>query len=187
MKTDEIKLLIEAFYNGETNAEEEQILLNYFSSEDIAEELLNEKDLFLQMCKKEPIDIPSDLESKLGKLIDELDKNERIQINTHKPRINRLIGWVAGAAACIAILVSITFYFNQKPNVADPSMAGTHDQLETLSSKDKETLKEAEDALILLSSKFNKGIDQLAVVSNNLDKTNELLNKTLKRKKDKES
>lgn len=187
MKTDEIRLLIEAFYNGETNAEEELILLDYFSSDDIAEELLDEKAPFFEIYRKEPIDVPSDLEFKLERLIDELDSKEKIQKNASTLKIKRVIGWTASAAACIAILISVAFYFNQKPDITDPSIAGTPERIETLSSQDKENLKEAEEALILLSSKFNKGVDQLAVVSTNLDKTNELLNKTFGRKKDKES
>lgn len=187
MKTDEIKLLIEAFYNGETNAAEEQILLDYFSSEDIAEELLQEKPLFLRFFQKEPIETPSGLESKLEGLIDELDSKEKTESNRPKLTLKRTIGWTVSAAACIAILVSTVFYFSLKTNITEPTVAGTEVELETLSSKDKENLKEAEDALLLLSSKFNKGVNQLAVVSTNLDKTNELLNKTFNRKKDKES
>lgn len=187
MNTDEIKLLIEAFYNGETNAEEEQILLDYFSSGNVANELLDEKALFLQLYEQEEVDIPSGLEFRLEKLIDELDSKDKIQASKPKLKVKRLIGWAISTAACIAILVSVAFYFNQKPDTTAQSIAGTEQQTETLSTEDKEALKEAEDALILLSSKFNKGVDQLAMVSTNLDKTNELLNKTFGRKKDKES
>ena len=49
MKTSEIKKLVEAFYNGETTIEEEKLLLSYFQGEDVAEELLKEKDLFLNL------------------------------------------------------------------------------------------------------------------------------------------
>ena len=58
MKTSEIKKLVEAFYNGETTIEEEKLLLSYFQGEDIAEELLKERDLFLDLYKSEPIDVP---------------------------------------------------------------------------------------------------------------------------------
>ena len=80
MKTSEIKKLVEAFYNGETTIEEEKLLLSYFQSEDVAEELLKERDLFLDLYKSEPIDVPLHLEAKLGTLIDELAAKETVKV-----------------------------------------------------------------------------------------------------------
>lgn len=188
MKTDEIKIMLDAFYNGETTVAEELILLKYFSSEDIAEELLDEKEVFLSMYQAEPIDVPPALEPKLENLIDELASKEEKNAGI-KPVAKRkhLLRWVGSAAACIALLISVTFYFNNKPDAGQPPATPEQQTAGNLSEADKKALKEAEDALILLSSNFNKGVDQLAIVSSSLDKSNEILNKTLNRKKDKES
>jgi hypothetical protein len=40
---------------------------------------------------------------------------------------------------------------------------------------------EAQKALLLVSRNFNKGLNQLAMVSQELDKSNQILNKTFKK------
>lgn len=182
MKTDEIKIMLDAFYNGETTAEEEQILLKYFRREDVAEELLDEKEVFLAMYKAEPVNVSPALSSKLESLIDELalEDEQRVEPKTQHTR-KHLLRWVGSAAACIAMLISATFYFNNKPDVGDGTTAPDQQAIENLSEADKKALKEAEDALILLSSNFNKGVNQLELVSSSLDKSSEILNKTLNR------
>ncbi|GAB6121230.1 hypothetical protein [Dysgonomonas termitidis] len=188
MKTDEIKIMLDAFYNGETTAAEELRLLEYFSSEYVADELLDEKEVFLSMYQAEPIDVPPALETKLENLIDNLasEEKQKAEINAGSNR-KHLLRWVGSAAACIAVLISVTFYFNNKPDAGQPTVSPKQQTAENLSEADKKALKEAEDALILLSSNFNKGVNQLAIVTSSLDKSNEILNKTLNRKKDKES
>jgi hypothetical protein len=188
MKTDEIKIMLDAFYNGETTAGEELKLLKYFSREDVAEELLDEKDVFLSMFQAEPIGVPPALEPKLESLIDNLaskeEKSTEIKAGTNR---KHLLRWAGSAAACIALLISVTFYFNNKPDASQPPVSPEQQTTENLSEADKKALKEAEDALILLSSNFNKGVSRLAIVSSSFDKSNEILSKTLNRKKDKES
>ncbi|MDR1882711.1 MAG: hypothetical protein LBR26_08005 [Prevotella sp.] len=179
MKTDEIKIMLTAFYNGDTTPDEEQILLKYFSREEIAGDLPDEKELFLRMYQAEPINVPPALESKLKNLIDELALNE--EQTAIKPRRNKrhLLKRAGSVAACIAVLISVTVYFNNKPEI-NQSPPVQEQAVGNLSDADKKALREAQDALILLSSNFNKGVGQLTVVSSNIDKTNEILNKTLK-------
>ncbi|NDV93729.1 hypothetical protein D0T84_02195 [Dysgonomonas sp. 521] len=185
MNTYDIKKLIEAFYLGETTAEEELRLLSYFQGEDVADELLDEKEVFLAMYKSETIDVPAGLESKLNNLIDGLASQETTEAPLENTARRRSLWLKAGSiAAGIAILVSAGVYFNSKADTTPPIAEG---QSGTMSKEDEQKIKEAQEALILLSSKFNKGLDQLAVASENMDKTNEILNKTFNRKKDKES
>ncbi len=184
MKTNEIKKLVEAFYNGETTIEEEKLLLSYFQGEDVAEELLKEKDLFLNLYQSESIDVPLHLEAKLETLIDELAAKVKV---TLKPASKKkyILRWAGSIAAGIAILITAGIYFNKQEKTTMTPIAQTIDK--TIDKADEQKIKEAQEALVLLSSKFNKGMDQLALVSTNLDKTNEILNKTFNRKKDKES
>ena len=180
MNTDNIKKQIEAFYNGETTPEEEQILFGYFSGEDVAEELLDEKELFLKMYEADSPDVPPMLASKLNHLIDELALNEKDEVIQSQQSKRKLWLWAGSAAAGIALLVSVGISFNDKPTIIDTQTA-------TITAEDQQKIKEAQEALLLLSSNFNKGMDQLAVVSQNLDKTNDILTKTLKRKNEEES
>lgn len=193
MKTNDIKILLEAFYNGETNADEERLLTEYFKGQDVAEELKDEQAIFLAMYDAEPVDVPLSLESKLNSLIDELEEKEtRETVKVEmKPRTNRRLmwTWIGSAAAGVAILISAGIFFNKSTaTIPDgPVVAQQQPGQPEMSEADKKAVKEAEDALVLLSSKFNKGVNQLAVVSSNIDKTNEILNKAFNRKKDKES
>lgn len=184
MNTNEIKKLIDAFYNGETSVEEEQLLLDYFNTEDVAEDLLEEKEIFLHMYNAESVDAPVDLETKLNDLIDELASEEKMVLNI-KSQSNKRQMWVriGSIAAGVALVISTGVYFYKKSDIVTPPLA--QGQIENVGAEDKEKIKEAQDALVLLSSKFNKGMDQLAVVSSSLDKPNEIINKTFNRKKDK--
>lgn len=194
MKTNDIKILLEAFYNGEANADEERQLMEYFKGRDVAEELKDEQTIFLAMYQAESVDVPLSLESKLNNLVDELaEKEEKAAVKVElKPQTNRRMmwTWIGSAAAGVAILVSAGLFFSKSTTtIPDEPVTAQQQQPDPtqMSEADKQAVKEAEEALILLSSKFNKGVNQLAVVSSNIDKTNELLNKAFNRKKDKES
>jgi len=99
MKTDDIKKMIEMFYNGDTTIEEEQFLLHYFMKEDVAEELLIEKEYFLHVATLKPLEIPLTFKSKVDILFEDLE-------NTEKKEDDRKKIWLAvgGAAAIVAIL-----------------------------------------------------------------------------------
>ena len=193
MKTTDIKILLEAFYNGETNADEDRLLMEYFRSGDVAEELKDEQTIFLAMYQAEPVDVPLSLESKLNSLVDELAERENMEAVKVEMRsqTNRraMWTWIGSAAAGVAILISAGIFFSKSTTTIpdEPVVAQQQPNQAEMSEADKQAVKEAEEALILLSSKFNKGVNQLALVSSNIDKTNEILNKAFNRKKDKES
>lgn len=169
MDTGEIKKLIEAFYNGNTTAEEEQTLLDYFKGENVAEELLNEKKIFLEMNETDNIEIPVGLEDKLSNLIDKLATEEE---EASKPRKKSLWTWAGSVAAGVAILIFAGIHFTKQHETVMPIVT-------QVNAEDQYKIEEAQKALLLISSNFNKGVDQLSVVSTSLDKTNEILNKTL--------
>lgn len=171
MNIDDIKKLLESFYEAKTSPEEELLLLNYFNSTDIADELIAEREVFLGFYESEALNIPSNLESKLTQLIDEQSK-----INSKpKQRTQLFLKW-ASIAACFALLVSSVFYFN---NV---SLQGDNQALiDNIDDMSKEQYIEMENALRLFSSNFDKGLKQLDDVRENLEKTNDILNDTFKK------
>lgn len=170
MDISKIKELIEAFYNGDTSAEEEQLLFDYFDSNNVAEELLDEQKIFLQMYNADDIEVPLALEAKLTDLVDELASQEEKRTVPNK---RNLWMWAGSVAAGIAILIFAGIHFNNE----QPSVNST---VASISVEDQKKIEEAEKALLLLSSNFNKGVDQLSIVSTSLDKTNETLNKALR-------
>ena len=180
MDTNEIKRLINAFYKGETSVEEEKLLQDYFSGENISEEFIEEKDIFISLyCNIAPIDVPTHLEEKLNNLIDELAAKElaKTEIKLHQNNKQRFWIYVGGIAAGIALIISTGIYINKKTETT--SLPVVQVQTETVSKECEQKIKAAQDALVLLSSKFNQGTNKLSVVSANIDKTNKILNKTL--------
>ena len=117
--------------------------------------------------KDENIAIPNGLEAKLEQLIDGLAEQET---QTKRRRL-----WVSfSAAASIALLLSMgTFFYTKQArdiqltaqNIENPELA----------------YLEAQKALEKVSINFNKGMNQLAFVSEKIDKTNQILDKTLKK------
>ncbi|MDH6307678.1 hypothetical protein M2451_000127 [Dysgonomonas sp. PFB1-18] len=170
MDTNEIKILLEAFYNGETSQAEEQKLLDYFNSDNVAEELFQEKELFLKLNEPDTINYPQELEFKLNNLIDDLARKESVKPAQNK---QKLWLWAGSAAAGVALLISAGLYINNKTEEV------TNTDITAAAPEDRLKMEEAREALILLSSNFNKGVSQLEIISENIDKTHEILNKTI--------
>lgn len=185
MNIEEVKLLIEAFYNGETSSAEEQALLRYFEGDNIPEELVEERDLFLQLNNTQSIEIPLGLEAKLSNFIDTLVEKEQVKTVDLNPRKgNRTQLWlrVGGVAASIALLFSIGVYLNKSDDNVDASPQMVQDlQLKDSFDDPQEAYKEAEKALLLVSLNLNKGVNQISVVSDNIDKSNTILDKSVNR------
>ena len=117
------------------------------------------------------IDVPTGLESKLETLINRLDKEEKQ--SKRKARQIRL--WVGSVAASIVVLISVGLYIysSDKTKMFNASQTATITDPEV-------AYREAEKALILVSENFNKGLSQLAMVSDQIEKTNKTLDKTFK-------
>lgn len=99
MDTNDIKALIEAYYEGNTSTEEENILFTYFSGDDIAEELQAEKEYFLQTSKLERADMPSGFPSRIDALFEDIERNE-----TKSIRWKYTLVWASSIAAAVAII-----------------------------------------------------------------------------------
>ncbi|GHT63573.1 hypothetical protein AGMMS50239_19770 [Bacteroidia bacterium] len=117
------------------------------------------------------INIPAGLESKLETLINRLDKEEK----QSKQKTRQIRLWAGSIAASIAVLISIGLYINAsgKMKTSDASQTAIVDDQEV-------AYREAEKALVLVSLNFNKGLSQLALVSDEMEKTNKTLDKTFK-------
>lgn len=171
MKTDEIKKLLDAFYEGNTSPEEELLLKNYFNSSDVANELLDEKEIFLGFFEHSPVVVPNALEAKLERLIDTLDKENKKK----KLTVKNMVTWLS-VAASVAILISVGFHLNKGAIQGDNQAL-----VESVNSKmsEKEVV-EVENALLLLAANFNKGLGQIDEVKGNFDRTSNILNETFK-------
>lgn len=171
MNTQKIKHLLESFYEGETNRDEELLLFNFFNSSEIPSELEFEKELFLKLYDDTTkIEVPQSLEPNLNILIDRLAKEEKKQL---KPK--KILFW-SSIAASIAIIFSIGIYFSSDSYKGDYSTF-VENQLERDNDSQftKAEYQEAENAMLLLSTNFSKGMKQLNETNNKLEKTNKIL------------
>jgi hypothetical protein len=116
------------------------------------------------------IKVPDDLESKLETLIDRLDREEK----QSKKKAKQIRLWLGSLAASFAILISVGLFINH-------SVSMFSSDFQNLTIEEKTACMEAQKALLLVSENFNKGMAQITMVSNEMDKTNKTLNKTIKR------
>jgi hypothetical protein len=114
MKSEEIKRLLEKYYEGESTVEEEVYLKNFFSLGDIPEDLINEKEIFSYFLKSAIVPEPSLVFEK--KIIAALDSIGEVSLNQKR---RRAFGIFTSIAAVILILIGSYFFFIHKSEPRD--------------------------------------------------------------------
>jgi hypothetical protein len=122
MNSEEIKRLLEKYYEGDSTSEEEFLLKKFFSEEAVPEDLNDEKEMFLYYRQSSHIPEPSaDFEDRILSAINEEDKD----IVRIKRR--RLYITLSGIAAGMLILAGTYFFFTKKSEprdtYSDPELA----------------------------------------------------------------
>lgn len=122
MNTEEIKKLLEKYYNAECSEEEEMILKKFFAEENISEELNEEKEIFNYYSVSSSVPEPSDgFEERIISAIDKAD-SAHTTAGTRKLWLS-----VASIAAGLLILTGSYFFFiNRSESIdtySDPDMA----------------------------------------------------------------
>lgn len=162
----EIKKLVEAFYQGNTSQDDEDFLKSYFQSTEIPNELLQDKMLYLAItAAHEPMKIPEGLESRLASFIDDKeieDTSKKILKPSHKSK--KLYIKIGSWAASVCLLITIGLFILDQRNT--DSIASTN--ISKLSRQDQLKLVKAQKAIELVSTQFNKGIDKVKDVSDNI-------------------
>lgn len=155
MNPEEIKHLLQKYFDGDTTLEEEISLKNFFRGGDIPEELNVEKEIFRHFILSAEIPEPSaDFEEKIFSAIGRDDGNTAQSV-----RRRRLYMTLTGAAAGFLILAASYFFFTgrQEPRdtYSDPELAYA------------ETMK----ILIDVSARLNKGTESLAQLNSLKEET----------------
>lgn len=112
-----MKELLEKYYNGETTPQEEETLREWMLHGEVPEELVADRELFLQMEreKEKEVELPVGLEQRLDSLIDnEAEKEARQQDKESArqkkhSRIRHLSFWASAVAACAVLIFGITY------------------------------------------------------------------------------
>jgi len=159
MNKEEIKHLLQKYYNGDTTLDEEIYLKNFFRGGDIPEEMIIEKEIFRYFILPSVIPEPSaDFEEKIFSAIDHGESN----IVKSRKR-SRLYKTLTGIAAGLMILAGSYFFFTGRSEphdtYSDPELAYA------------ETMKILND----VSARLNRGTKSLRQLSVLHDETSRSL------------
>ena len=169
MKPDDIEDLLTRYYEGVTSEAEEKELKRFFMEEEVSEDLLAEKELFLQLAACPEHEIPVGLEERLNDMIDAWDMSEKRALKVKKrTRIIRL-QWLGSIAASLLLLFSVGMYL-YKPSAPKDTCATP-----------EEAYMQAQKALVMLSSRLNKGMEEVETVQEATGKIRENVYEQLNR------
>lgn len=154
-KAEEIKKLLDLYYDGKTTKSQEELLYDYFDSCNVPEELSVEKELFIRLkeCTQE-IPYSKYMEERFDKAIDRLQSTE-VAFRRKKKIVWQAIG--VAASMLMFGIVSVFVYRDITRNpyeVVDPQIA----------------YAKTEEALLLVSEKLNKIDDKFAKADDILKK-----------------
>lgn len=144
METKEVKVLLQRYFNGETNIEEERKLEAYFQSGKVDEELEEYAEFFGGI---------SELANAVDDATIENDVMDYILENESQDKKKYRWMWqtVTGIAASIIIVIGGLLFYQQ----SDDNFDDTFENPEVAYSV-------AEDALEYMSAKYNKGLAELS-------------------------
>ncbi len=169
---EEIKLLLEKFYDGITSHEEELLIKEFFTyCEDIPEDMIADKEVFNVLIKAEQelmdnIEIPVDLEQELSELIDvEAQKENHVKIWWTWRRIS-------GIAASICIIGTIGVYLMINQPEEEIYTDGILSKRAYIPQTEEEAVKETERALLLMSEKLSQANERFEYAALKLEQLN---------------
>ena len=158
MKSEEIRHVLEKYYNGESTLEEERFLKEFFSQANIPEDLIDEKEIFIYYLQSVIVPEPSlAFENKIISAINSLDNG------SENLKRRSVFGILTGIAAGMLILTGSYFFFVHKSEprdtYSDPAIAYA------------ETMK----ILYNVSSHLNRGTQALGQINQLQDETKKSL------------
>ncbi len=175
MDYNNIKQILEKYWEGETSLQEENLLQEYFNSDDVVEELKDVQPMF-QYFKVEQttrIENPKFDEQLLAQLEERVIKPMRPVYN----RRNRIIRLVASAAAIIFITFSGLFIYQEMDKGGQVASTEKTLQLEDLTDEERQAYEQTKKALAYMSAKLNRGT---SIAASSLIKVQKTTNKVFK-------
>lgn len=114
MKTEELKLLIERYYEGKTSEEEELILKNFFKGDSSPGDFEAEKEIFGYYSQLEEIRKPPD--GLTGRIMEAVDGSKS---GSESYKRGKSILYILSTAAALLILAGSYFFFTHRDEPAD--------------------------------------------------------------------
>lgn len=152
MRVEEIEKLIADYYEGTTTENQEEALRRYFETQEVPEHLQKEKKLFLSFLEDGDVEIPSGLEDKLIRMIDEKGEEEKRFFRRNKAKRNWK--WVGSIAASLLLLFGVSYGITNHMN-------GIEKPQDTFNNP-QEAYKVLQATLIEVSTDLNSGINQVS-------------------------
>lgn len=155
MDTDNIRQLLDRYYDGQTSECEEQVLKDYFLQDDVPPQWATDQRLFRQLYGA---DMPAinGLEQRLSRQIDGWNCVEKTA-----SRRTRTIGlrWIAGMAASLLLLFAIGLLVDRQQKQAQYAV-----QQDTFDDP-RDAYAETQKALMIFSKSINKGLNKVEHVT----------------------
>lgn len=152
MRIEEIEKLLVEYYDGTATESQEDALKYYFETQEVPEHLQKDKALFLSFRQDNNVEIPSGLEDKLTRLIDEKDEEARHFFRRNKSQRNwRRMGRIAA---------SLLFLFGVGYGISNYRHGNTSQPQDTFTNP-REAYEVLQATLIEVSTDLNNGIDQV--------------------------
>lgn len=168
MEFNKINQLLDKYWAGETDLKEEEALQTYFQQDTIADEHRQFAPLFQYfVAEKNPM-LSDDFDQRLLQQLEEIEEENGRVVPLKRESFRRLWAYASASAAAIALLFSLWFLF-QKTD--DPVIALNKQEI----VEAKIAYQQAKAALLILSTKMNKGTQAAVSGLNELDKATEVV------------
>lgn len=156
MDANEIKVLTEKYFEGMTSVEEERLLLDYFSGDNVDASLMDDCKFFMALNSMRVMpegdeETESRLRDRLSRQIDGWNMVEKTSIRVAR-RID--LRWFGGLAASLLLVLSLGLYFNSRQEESPITMQDTF-------SDPRDAAAETQRALMKFSVDLNKGLDKI--------------------------
>lgn len=156
MDANEIKVLTEKYFEGMTSVEEERLLLDYFSGDNVDASLMDDCKFFMalngmRVMPEGDEEAESRLRDRLSRQIDGWNMVEKTSIRVAR-RID--LRWFGGLAASLLLVLSLGLYFNSRQEESPITMQDTF-------SDPRDAAAETQRALMKFSVDLNKGLDKI--------------------------
>ena len=157
MERNQVKTLLQKYYDAVSTMEEENMLREYFKGKELPDEMKLEQLHFLAMAdmQNEEIEVPNDLESKILARLS-VEQSKRNWLNS------RMLFTAVSIAAGLALVISTFVFINSRKDL------GTYDDPQIAYAESKE-------ALDMVSRYFNQGTSELTNLRE-MDRSMEPLN-----------
>ena len=155
IKTEDIKRLLDRYYDGTTTEEEEEALRTYFNGSDIDASLREESVIFTALQSSE-CPVPTGMEGHLSRQISQWNN---IEVATQRTIRHINLRWVVGIAASLLLLFATGAIVYQNENNSPQTEQDTY-------TNAKDAYAETSKALMQFSKSLNKGIEAAENVTN---------------------